>query len=140
MVFYYSGLFDASENDYIFDDYIGVLVYTLIGCFYHAENKLAKIYINYQHACSLVPACTAALQLATHAACMARLLRALERECARVRRHRLATASSRCLTCTSLIPDLVPLSDLVPLPGAGRRSPTPAAAAAAAAAAAQPQP
>ena len=82
MVFYWSGLFDASENDYIFDDYIGVLVYTLIGCFYHAENKLAKIYINYQHACSLVPACTAALQLATHAACMARLLRALERECA----------------------------------------------------------
>ena len=88
MVFYWSGLFDASENDYIFDDYIGVLVYTLIGGFYHAETKLAKIYINYQHACSLVPACTAALQLATHAACMARLLRALERECARVRRHR----------------------------------------------------
>ena len=79
MVFYYSGLFDASENDYIFDDYIGVLVYTLIGCFYHAENKLAKIYINYQHACSLVPACTAALPLATHAACMASLLLAWER-------------------------------------------------------------
>jgi hypothetical protein len=82
LVFYWSGLFDASENDYIFDDYIGVLVYSLIGGFYHAETKLAKIYINYQHACSLVPACTAALQLATHAACMARLLRALERECA----------------------------------------------------------
>jgi hypothetical protein len=46
LVFYWSGLFDASENDYIFDDYIGVLVYTLIGGFYHAETKLAKIYIS----------------------------------------------------------------------------------------------
>ena len=66
--------------------YRRAVVNTLIGGFYHAENTLAKIYINYQHACSLVPVCTAALQFAMHAACMARLLCALERECARMRR------------------------------------------------------
>ena len=71
MVFFYKyGLFDASENDFI-DDLIGVLVDSLVGTFGNAENKLAKIFINYQHACFLVPACTAALPLATHAACMA---------------------------------------------------------------------
>ena len=37
MVFYSSGLFDASENDYIFDDYIGVLVYVYAIC---CENML----------------------------------------------------------------------------------------------------
>ena len=106
-----SGLFDAlvdTINSGIFGVLLGVLVDTLIGGFDHAENKLANIFINYQHARCMLPACTAALPHVVHAACMSRLLRGSvnARACIALRSARRRSLSSARSSLRSSGPDM----------------------------------